>query len=66
MLMTSKHLASSDDGERERAVQRLRNAIAERTRSHRAAGHQAGDARSPLAPEVTAQNGRGLDEARSR
>jgi hypothetical protein len=32
MLMTSKHLASVDDGERVRSIQRLREAIAQRNR----------------------------------
>jgi len=66
MLMTSKHLASGDDGERERAVQRLRTAIAERTQSHQASEHQARDARAPAAPARPAQGGRGPDEAGSR
>jgi hypothetical protein len=33
--MSSKHLASDDDGERDRAVDRLRAAVAERSRARK-------------------------------
>ena len=40
--MSSRHLGSRDDGERNRAIDRLRAAVAERARAHRASEAAAG------------------------